>query len=127
MIYLSSFLFSDKSVINPNIYPYNVFANKTERLLLFDPITVLYGDNASGKSTVLNIMANKLGLEGLEYASSNQYGRVPYFMKFVEECSFPLGKRRTESRLAGFRLAAGISRAKIFCMRLRRYSRSRFW
>ncbi len=92
MIYLSSFLFSDKSVINPNIYPYNVFANKTERLLLFDPITVLYGDNASGKSTVLNIMANKLGLEGLEYASSNQYGRVPYFMKFVEECSFSLGE-----------------------------------
>ena len=92
MIYLSSFLFSDKSVINPNIYPYNVFADKVERLLLFAPITVLYGENASGKSTMLNIMANKLRLEGLEYATSNQYGRVPYFLKFVEECSFSLGE-----------------------------------
>ena len=92
MIYLSSFQFSDESVINPNIYPYNVFANKTERLLLFSPITILYGDNASGKSTVLNIMANKLQMEGLEYATSNQYGQVPYFMKFVGECSFSLGE-----------------------------------
>lgn len=92
MIYLSSFLFSDEKVINPNIYPYNVFADRTERLLLFGPITVLYGENASGKSTMLNIMANKLQLEGLEYATSNQYGRVPYFMKFVEGCSFSLGE-----------------------------------
>lgn len=28
MIYLSSFLFSDEKVIDPNIYPYNVFADK---------------------------------------------------------------------------------------------------
>ena len=41
MIYLSSFLFSDEKVIDPNIYPYNVFADKAERLLLFAPITVL--------------------------------------------------------------------------------------
>lgn len=92
MIYLSSFLFSDEKVIDPNIYPYNVFADKAERLLLFSPITVLYGENASGKSTMLNIMANKLGMEGLEYATCNQYGRVPYFMKFVEESSFSLGE-----------------------------------
>ncbi len=105
MIYLSSFLFSDESVIDPNIYPYNVFADKAERLLLFGPITVLYGDNASGKSTMLNIMANKLGLEGLEYATSNQYGRVPYFMKFVEECSFSLGEEEDGRPLS--RIPAG--------------------
>lgn len=77
---------------NPNIYPYNVFMQKTERLLLFNPITILYGSNASGKSTMLNIMANKLQLKGQEYATSNQYGRVPYFQQFVDECRFSLGE-----------------------------------
>ncbi|MCM1258704.1 MAG: AAA family ATPase [Roseburia sp.] len=91
MIYLSSFLFSNKKVKNPNIYPYNVFAAKTERLLLFHPITILYGNNASGKSTMLNIIANKLHLTGQEYATSNKFGLTPYFTDFVEECSFTLG------------------------------------
>ncbi len=59
---------------------------------MFSPITILYGNNASGKSTMLNIIANKLGLEGSEYASSNKYGRVLYFSKFIEECSFGLGE-----------------------------------
>ena len=67
VIYLSSFLFSEESVDNPNIYPYNVFAEKTERRLYFGPVTMLYGNNASGKSTVLNIIANKLQLQGRGY------------------------------------------------------------
>lgn len=92
MIYLNTFLFSDEKANNPNIYPYNVFADKTENLLLFSQITVLYGNNASGKSTMLNIIANKLQLEGQEYATNNKYGKTSYFMKFVDECSFALGE-----------------------------------
>ncbi len=41
---------------------------------------------------MLNIIANKLKLEGYEYANSNKYGRVLYFSKFIEECSFGLGE-----------------------------------
>ena len=93
IIYLSSFLFSEETVSNPNIYPYNVFADKNERVLVFNsPITVLYGNNASGKSTMLNIMATRLQLEGQEYATSNQYGKTLYFSQFVEECSYTLGE-----------------------------------
>ena len=93
MIYLSSFLFSEETVSNPNIYPYNVFAGKNEKVLVFNsPITVLYGNNASGKSTMLNIMANRLGLEGQEYATSNKFGKTLYFSQFVEECSYTLGE-----------------------------------
>jgi predicted ATPase len=69
-----------------------VFADKVEKSLFFKPITVLYGNNASGKSTVLNIMANKLQIEGQEYATCNQYGIVQYFTKFVDECSYTLGE-----------------------------------
>ena len=89
MIYLSSFWFSEEKVRNPNIYPYNVFAGKSERLLLFAPITILYGNNASGKSTMLNIMANKLQLQGQEYATNNKYGN--YFANFIDECKYALG------------------------------------
>lgn len=101
MIYLSSFLFSGETVKNPNIYPYHVFAKKSERLLLFAPITILYGNNASGKSTMLNIIANKLKLEGQEYASNNQYGNTAYFMNFVRECEFALGEDEEGKRIAG--------------------------
>lgn len=69
-----------------------MFADKIEKSLLFRPITILYGNNASGKSTLLNIIANKLQIEGQEYATSNQYGTTPYFMKFVNECNYTLGE-----------------------------------
>lgn len=90
IIYLSSFLFSEKTVANPNLYPYNGFAEKSERVLVFRPITILYGGNASGKSTMLNIIANRLQLEGRELATNNQYGKN-YFMQFVGECAYSLG------------------------------------
>lgn len=92
MIYLSSFVLSNKTVRNPNIYPYNVFAKKYEKLLVFDPITVLYGDNGSGKSTLLNIMANVLDLKGKEYATSNAFGITKYFLNFISECSYGFGE-----------------------------------
>ena len=92
IIYLSSFLLSQKKVNNPNIYPYHVFSAKTEKVILFQPITVLYGNNASGKSTLLNIMANKLNIEGSEYAACNKYSNIRYFSKFVNECSYGLGE-----------------------------------
>lgn len=104
MIYLSSFLFSGETVKNPNIYPYHVFAKKGERLLLFSPITILYGNNASGKSTMLNIIANKLKLEGQEYATNNQYGNTSYFMNFVRECEFALGEDEEGKKIEGIPL-----------------------
>jgi predicted ATPase len=99
MVYLSSFSLSGETVGNPNIYPYNVFANKVERSLLLGPITVLYGNNASGKSTLLNIMANKLRMEGREYC--NQYGSTHYFTKFVDECGYTLGEDEYGKRIGG--------------------------
>lgn len=92
---MNSFLLSGETVNNPNIYPYNVFADKLDKLFLFSPITILYGNNASGKSTILNIMANKLQMEGQEYATSNKYGITPYFKKFIDECSYTLGEEES--------------------------------
>lgn len=85
-------MLSQKEINNPNIYPYHVFADKTDKLFVFQPITVLYGNNASGKSTLLNIIANRLEMEGQEYATSNKYGIIPYFSDFIKECSYGLGE-----------------------------------
>ena len=49
MIYLSSFRLSNEQVKNPNIYPYHVFRGKDIERFCFSPITVLYGNNGSGK------------------------------------------------------------------------------
>lgn len=88
MVYLSSFLLSGRTLKNPNIYPYSVFRGKYLAPFIFAPITILYGNNGCGKSTVLNIIAHKLGLEGREqYLYSSKY-----MDKFVEECSFGLGE-----------------------------------
>ena len=57
---------------------------------IFSNITILYGNNGSGKSTPLNIIANKLGLKGREYATSNSYGIVDYCGRFSKECSYGL-------------------------------------
>lgn len=92
MIYLSSFKLSDRSIKNPNIYPYNVFHRKDIDPFIFAPITVLYGNNGSGKSTILNIIANKLMLTGKEYATSNSFGIVDYYGKFSSECQFSYGE-----------------------------------
>lgn len=91
MIYLSSFRLSEKQVKNPNIYPYCVFKNKDIEPFVFAPITVLYGNNGSGKSTVLNLIAGKLGIRGKELPSSNCYGIDNYCIRYENECSYSLG------------------------------------
>ncbi|MDD2971878.1 MAG: AAA family ATPase [Lachnospiraceae bacterium] len=91
MIFLSSFKLSEEEVTNANIYPYNVFRRKSVVPFVFAPITAFYGNNGSGKSTILNIMANKLELKGREYATSNSFGIVDYCYKFSEECAYTLG------------------------------------
>ena len=46
---------------------------------------------------MLNIIANKLRMQGYEYATNNKFGIVPYFTKFIDERKYtlPLSARRT--------------------------------
>ncbi|OPJ62552.1 AAA family ATPase [Clostridium oryzae] len=90
MIYLNAFRLPNRTLSNPNIYPYNVFAKKNEKCLLFDKITILYGNNACGKSTLLNIIANSLNLIGKEEVKA--FGLVDYFNTFINECAYELGE-----------------------------------
>lgn len=86
MIYLSSFILSERQLRNPNIYPYNVFRGKCLMPLVFAPITIFYGNNGCGKSTLLNLIAQKLNVNGFDtYA----YGQG-YMDEFLEECVYGL-------------------------------------
>ena len=85
MIYLKVFKLCNSINKNSNIYPYNILKNKEPDIFLFDNITVLYGNNGSGKSTILNIIAQKLNLKGKERNNPEIIGTIPYFEEFVSK------------------------------------------
>jgi predicted ATPase len=87
MKYISTFKLSNRKVKNPNLYPYNIFSSRDIDCFLFNNITIFYGSNASGKSTMLNILAQKLEIKGAEDVNFN-----PYFYDYISECSFGLGE-----------------------------------
>ena len=41
-------------------YPFGIFPEIDFRVIDFDDITILHGNNGSGKSTILNVIAAKL-------------------------------------------------------------------
>ena len=43
-------------------YPFGVFFNREVPTLELEPVTILCGGNGSGKTTILNLMGEKLGL-----------------------------------------------------------------
>jgi predicted ATPase len=98
MIYLKAFKISERKIPNTNLYPYNIFFGKAYDWLIFEPVTALYGNNASGKSTLLNVIANKLKMTGAEECGA--YGNQ-YFYTFVEECDFTLGEQDNGKPVSG--------------------------
>ncbi|WP_018751229.1 AAA family ATPase [Paenibacillus sanguinis] len=97
MIYLRSFQISNHTSSNPNIYPDYVFKHLAGEVFLFDRITVLYGNNGSGKSSLLNIIANKLEITGAEKMVS--YGTNSYVQRFLDLSSYQLGNDEKEQEI----------------------------
>ena len=92
MIYLKTFKLSDIKNKNKNIYPFNVLEDKEPQIFIFDNITVLYGNNGSGKSTILNIIAHKLNLKGKERNNPKVIGTMDYFEDYADDCKYELGE-----------------------------------
>ena len=56
-------------------YPFHVFRYRQLPEFTFEPVTILYGGNGSGKSTILNVMAESLHLRrGAVYNRSDFFG-----------------------------------------------------
>ncbi len=94
-LFLSSFFFpqpdwEEAFILNKAItsfdqsfYPFGVLPQCGLEEIFFRPLTILYGGNGSGKSTVLNVIAEKLSLK--RYSA---YNRSRFFEKYTDMCRF---------------------------------------
>ena len=107
MIYLQNFVFpsvhSEENFLadyygpyhpgnsyHTNIYPFKVLSAIGLFRLDFEPITILYGGNGSGKSTVLNVISQKLHIE-----RQSAYNSGELMDAYVDLCSFETDLRWT--------------------------------
>lgn len=94
MIYLAHFSFPDieveysftmnqKRTCYDTFYPFLVLSKHQLTMLDFEPVTILYGGNGSGKTTALNVIAEKLELK-----RDTLYNRSNFFEDYTALCSF---------------------------------------
>ena len=92
MIYLDSFTFPDedqewafrlslKRTCYNTIYPFYSLSQTGLLRLDFEPITILYGGNGSGKTTALNAIAEKLRIQ-----RTAPFNRSNFFEDYVSLC-----------------------------------------
>lgn len=106
MVYLSHFVFPDVEQeysflmgIQRNCYdtyyPFQVLARHNLRMLDFEPVTILYGGNGCGKTTALNVIAEKLGLK-----RDSVYNRSNFYEDYIKMCEYEaMGKIPAGSRI----------------------------
>ena len=104
MIYLSKFSFpTDEDEYNffmenetpcfSSYYPFGVLRCMEPIVLGFAPLTILYGGNGSGKTTMLNVIAEAIGAK-----RSATYNRSSFFEEYLSYCSFELASTLPENR-----------------------------
>lgn len=96
MIYLShfsfpsigqeeSFIMEEKRTCYDTFYPFKILSRHQLTMLDFEPVTILYGGNGSGKTTALNVIAEKL-----ELARDARYNRTNFYENYTAMCSYKL-------------------------------------
>lgn len=75
------FIFSIRKTCYDTYYPYQIFPQKGFRSIDFSDITILYGGNGSGKSTALNLIANKINAD-----RNTAYNRSNFFEDYLQKC-----------------------------------------
>lgn len=98
MLYLESFTFPDAEIETSYImhilrrcygsfYPFKILSRRRFERIDFEPVTILYGGNGTGKSTALHVIAEKAGLE-----REAPYNRTAFFEDYVAMCTMALRK-----------------------------------
>lgn len=103
MIYLKSFTFPNadrefdfildiQRTCYDSYYPFKILSCHDLDRLDFDTVTILYGGNGSGKSTALNVIAEKTGL-----CRDSIYNKSNFFPDYVKLCNMNLEEDITEN------------------------------
>ena len=90
MIYLEYFTFPDsdrefdfflkqKRTCYDSFYPFQILSRHHFRRIDFEPVTILYGGNGSGKTTVLNVIGEKLRL-----ARDSVFNKSNFFQDYLD-------------------------------------------
>lgn len=104
MVYLSQFIFPTigmeenflhgiRETCYTTVYPFQILPKHNIHILNFDEsVTILHGGNGSGKTTVLNIIAEKLQL-----GRDTLYNRTNFFEDFTGFCEYVLERKLPEN------------------------------
>lgn len=79
------FIPKTRRTCNDSLYPFGVFRYRDLPDPVFEEITIFCGDNGSGKSTILNVIAEKLGL-----SRGSRYNRSEFFEDYTALCKYTL-------------------------------------
>lgn len=96
MIYLNSFKFVDevkeynfilneKRTCYDSFYPFKILSKNQFERIDFNTITILYGGNGSGKSTALNIIAEKTNIN-----RDSIYNKSNFYNDYVNMCEMDI-------------------------------------
>lgn len=104
MVYLDKFVFLNQEkeesclsrFLNNNTYitsyPFGIFPNRKFENISFSDITIFYGDNGSGKSTALNVIANKINAERF-----SSFNTTSFFEPYVNACDYHMDNQPQET------------------------------
>ncbi len=85
--------FENKRTCYTSRYPFGIFLSRALPTLEMEPITILCGGNGSGKTTILNLMGEKLGLR-----RGTVFNRSAFFEDYMELCRAETAPRFRQAR-----------------------------
>ena len=105
MVYLKSFEFPDddrefdfllgvKRTCYTSFYPFKILSRRRFERIDFEPITMLYGGNGSGKSTALHVIAARAGVK-----CDTRFNKTEFFEDYVRLCRMEANEIPSNSRL----------------------------
>ncbi len=96
MVYLNVFTFPNKDMefdffmnikrtCYDSFYPFKILSRHGFERIDFEPVTILYGGNGSGKSTALNVIAEKTGIN-----RDSIYNKSNFYTDYANMCDMEL-------------------------------------
>lgn len=84
----TDFIWSIRRTCYDTFYPFQILSKHRFERIDFEEITILYGGNGSGKSTVLNVIANKIGAD-----RDTLYNKSNFYSDYLNLCQAKFYKR----------------------------------